>query len=168
MVFWFRMVYIMTLEFCNKKNIKIYSDREPCIAVRSILPFHTTKEKEDIKRYPFLNKRNINFFIHYKDEIYTIFLPKNYKWDGATIPRLFWRVIGPKGDNAFLLASMVHDKMCECKWLVKNNRKLSSLIFKELLLSSGVGEIKASIMYNAVDTYQKFVSGWSREKKNDD
>lgn len=159
---------MMTLEYCNKKEIKIYSDREPCLAIRSILPFHTKDEQNDIKAYPYINKRNINFFIHYKDEIYTLFIPKNYKWDGATIPRLFWRIIGPKGDNTFLLASMVHDKMCECKWLVKNNRYLSSLIFKELLISCGVSEFKAKIMFTAVDTFQKFVSGWKKDKKNGD
>lgn len=156
----------MTLEYCDKKEIKIYSDREPCLAVRSILPFHTTEEKKDIKTYPYINKRNVNFFIHYKDEIYTIFMPKDYKWDGATIPRIFWRLIGPKGDNTFLLASMVHDKLCECKWLVKNNRYLSSLIFRELLVSSGVSEFKASIMFKAVDTFQRFMSGWKKDNKD--
>lgn len=155
---------MMTLEYCNKKDIKIYSDREPCLAVRSILPFHTKEEVEEIKKKPYINKRNINFFIHYNDEIYTVFMPKNYTWDGATIPRIFWRIIGPKGDNTFLLASMVHDKLCECKWLVRNNRYLSSRIFKELLLASGVGELKAEMMFIAVDTFQKFMSGWGKDK----
>ena len=55
---------------------------------------------------------------------------------------------------------MVHDYMCECKWLVDYDRYLSSLIFYELLLASSVPKWKAKIMRTAVELYQKLNKEW--------
>ena len=146
--------------FTDKKDIKIESDIEPCVGARIVLPCMTKQEKRDIEKKPFINKKNVNYFINYKGEEFTIFIPKSYTWDGASIPFGFRWILGGKGNPKFLVASCVHDKMCENKYLVNYNRKLSSIIFKELLLSCGLSKIKANIMFQTVNNYQRMVRGW--------
>ena len=148
------------IKFCDKDEIKIYADAEPCVCARTILPITPDAEIKEIKKKPFLNKRNVTFFIYYKDEIYTVFISKGYTWDGASIPFGFRWMLGGKGNPNFLVASCVHDKLCENKYLIDYNRKLSSLIFKELLLACGCTKIKANTMYAAVDNFQKLMKGW--------
>lgn len=145
--------------FCKTDEISIRSDEFPKTRVRTILATFSKEQKKEIKKKPYLNENNVNFFVKYKDEEYTLHIPANYTWDGASIPFIFRPLIGGKGKQEFLIPSMVHDKMCECKWLVNNDRYLSSLIFKKLLKACGVGKIRAQIMFLAVDNFQKF-QGW--------
>lgn len=154
----------MKVKFTKNNKIEIYASEKPYVCARAILPTYTDEEEKAILKRPFLNKRNVDFFIHYKGEIYMIHIPKGYAWDGATIPFGFRWILGGKGNPQFLVASMVHDKMCECKWLVNNDRYLSSLIFKELLLACGCEPIKASVMFHAVDNFQKLFGGWNKKK----
>ena len=145
--------------FCKDDEIKIWTDEFPQTRVRTIIATYSEEQKKDIKNKPYLNENNVNFFVEYKGEEYRLFIPKDYTWDGASIPLLFRPLIGGKGKQEFLIPSMVHDKMCENHYLVANDRYLSSLIFKKLLLACGVGKIRAQIMFLAVDNFQKF-QGW--------
>lgn len=146
--------------FCEKDNLKIYSDHEPNVCARTILPIMTQNEIQDIQKKPFLNKKDIYYMVKYGLEKYIIYVPKGYTWDGATIPFGFRWILGGKGNPQFLIASCVHDKMCECKWLIDYNRELSSLVFKELLLACGCSDLKANIMYMAVNNFQRLIKGW--------
>ena len=148
--------------FCDKEEIKIVSSIEPHVCNRLLLPITDEFEYQDILKKPFINYENINYFIVYEDKEYQVFIPKDYKWDGATIPFGFRWMFGGKGNPAFLVASCVHDKICECKWLVGYDRYLSSLILKELLLACGCGKIKANIMFTAVEVFQKLDKNWKR------
>lgn len=152
----------MMIKFCDKNDIKIFSDVKPSVCARTVLPDMTKEEKKDIEKKPFLNKRKVTYFIHYEDEIYQIFVERGYKYDGASIPFGFRWILGGKGNPEFLVPSCVHDKMCENKHLVNYDRHLSSLIFKELLLSCGCSQIKAEIMFLAVDNFQKLIKGWKK------
>jgi len=118
-------------------------------------------EMEEKKLKPFLNKTQVVFTVQYKDNQYTILVKKDYTWDGATIPFGFRWIIGAKGSPQFLIPSMVHDILCENKNLINHNRKLSSLVFKELLVACGSTRAKAHLMYLAVDNFQKFC-GWEK------
>lgn len=146
--------------FCNKEDIKIISDITPCVGARTILPIMPEIEQKDIEKKPFINKRNITYTVQCQGEEYKIFIPKNYTYDGASIPFGFRWILGGKGNPQFLVASCVHDKMCECKYLVDYNRHLSSIIFKELLLACGCSKFKAEVMFLAVDNFQKLVKEW--------
>ena len=146
--------------FCDKENIKITSDVKPCVCARSILPSMIQSEIDDIEKRPFLNKKGVTYTIVFKGEEYRFYIPKGYTWDGATIPFGFRWILGGKGNPQFLIPSCVHDKMCECKWLIDYNRELSSRVFKELLLACGCSKLKANIMYFAVNKFQYFVLGW--------
>lgn len=146
--------------FSNRK-IKISTDVEPSLCARAILPTHTKEEKKEITKKPYLNKKNIIFTIIADGEEYKLFFPKGYTWDGASIPFGFRWIIGAKGNPKFLIPSMVHDKMCECHYLIDNDRNLSSRIFRELLIACGASKVKAQAMYLAVDNFQKF-QGWGK------
>ncbi len=139
----------------SKGEIKIKTDTVPFVCARTTLPAHTKEERAEISKKPYLNKRNITFYIDAGGEEYLLFFPEGYTWDGASIPFGFRWIIGSKGDPKFLIPSMVHDKMCECHYLINNNRNLSSRIFKELLIACGASKLKAQIMYLAVDNFQR-------------
>ena len=92
-------------------------------------------------------------------------IKKGYIWNGADIPRCFWRLVGSRTDNAFLTASMVHDFMLENKkfimeevlknsMFVKEYRRLTSLIFRQILKDTGTGTIKANVMAWCVQIFQ--------------
>ena len=148
--------------FCNNEIITITSDVEPHVCNRLALPLIEEHELEDILKKPYLCKVNVTFVIEYEGHKYYISIPKGYTWDGATIPFGFRWMLGGKGNPEFLVASCVHDKMCECPWLVDYNRYLSSIIFRELLIACGCSKFKAYIMFGAVDTFQKLVKKWKK------
>lgn len=146
--------------FVDKEDIKIYSDVEPDVDTKEILP--TTKEYEldRIRKKPYTNKKNITFTINGK---YKLFFDTTYDFDGATIPFGFRWMFGGKGNPGFLTAAMVHDKMCECPWLIDYDRALSSKVFYEMLLSCKVNKVEAKIMYYAVDIFQRLNGKWKRK-----
>ena len=150
------------MKFVDNDIITIYSDIEPKPCVRTTMPYMDTEEVKDILNKPYLNKIGVNFYISYNNTVYCIFIPKGYTWDGATIPFGFRWILGGKGNPSFLIPSMVHDKLCENKYLVDNDRELSSLIFYNLLLACKCNKLKAKIMYLAVDNYQKLAKGWKK------
>jgi hypothetical protein len=151
------------IEWCFNERITIKSDIEPKVAVRVILPSDTKQEVKSKKLRPFICKSEIKWRIAGANEIYTFTIPKNYCYDGASIPRIFWRVIGSKESNEFLIPALVHDYMCENHNVVRNDRNLSSEIFKELLIACKVSKTKANLMYFAVNNFQR-LCGWKKEK----
>lgn len=149
--------------WCNKPELKIVSDIEPCTWVRKPLPSDTNTQKKDKKTKPYENKKRVLFDINYLGKQYCILIEKGYCWNGANIPRPFWWLIGSMGENEFLNASMVHDKLTENHHLIDYDRQLSSMIFREMLIASGVSKVKAQIMYKAVDVYQKMFCKWDKK-----
>lgn len=144
------------VEWYKDKDLIIEFDRVPHVAVRYALPSMTSKEKQSIAKYPFINKHNLNIHIIYKDKHYYFAIPKDYCWDGATIPRIFWRLIGSKTDSKFLIPSLIHDVLCENHNYVENNRYLADKIFERLLYVSGVPAFNRWLMFHSVDNFQKF------------
>lgn len=141
----------------EKDNLKIFMDGEPELIVKTSRIY----TKEELKK-PYLSKRRLTFTVYYNNEQYVILIPKGYDWDGATIPFGFRWLIGQKGKPEFLIPSCVHDKLCENHQFINNNRYLSSLIFRELLIAFGVSKFKANLMFNAVDNFQKLFGGWEK------
>ena len=83
-------------------------------------------------------------------------IPKGYCYDGASIPRLFWRVIGSNTDNRFLIPALVHDVLCENHNYVDNDRNFSTEVFNALLEASEVNAFKRFCMKKSVNCYQRF------------
>lgn len=123
----------------------------------------TNKEKETIAKYPFINNTAliVELFDDIKEQGYGFTVPKNFRWDGATIKPIFWLLIGSKTDPRFKNPSMIHDYICNNKYIVNFDRNFSSRVFRAMLLKAGVSRFKAQIMYLAVDIYQRFC-GWGK------
>lgn len=149
------------LEIYSDKVLKIYFSETPKVEIRYILPWTTKEEIEEIKKKPFYcdNAIAVKICDLKADKDYNFLINKGYTWDGASIPRLFWRLIGAKTDNNFLIPSYIHDFLCENHFVIGYNRQLSSKVFKALLLSCGVSKIKSETMFLAVDNFQRFC-GW--------
>ena len=141
----------------SKVVFKVELIGNPCILVREVLPYDdesTTKEKN---RKPFIALKSAILKVQYGDKKYLLSNKNGYTYDGASIPFK----IG-KGNMKLLIPSLFHDLICEDKSIIDKDRKLSSLIFKELLIQCNVNKVTAQIMYLAVDSYQRFMTGWKK------
>lgn len=102
-------------------------------------------------------RTNVNFSVEisYKNtdsgdtNTESFIIPNGWVYDGASIPEIFWSMIGKPTDEDFLIPAMVHD------WLygIRYNRELSDEIFKELLDLDGVSQPKATLMWSAVRVF---------------
>lgn len=73
-------------------------------------------------------------------------IPAGYEYDGASIPKMFWGLIGEPDDTQFLEAALVHDFMYEKRM----NRQLADGAFLHYLKKEGVWSVKAKLMWAAV------------------
>ena len=146
----------------ENKNVAIYFDDVPQVAIRYSLPSLSRDEKKSIEKYPFMCKKNLQVCLMdlKKDKSYNFIIPKGYCYDGASIPRLFWRVIGANTDNRFLVAALIHDVLCENHSYVDNDRGFSTEVFNALLEGSDVGKFKRHFMKRSVSLFQTLFCKW--------
>jgi len=149
-----------------KETIKYVTfDVTPIVCVRVIEADDTNEIKREKKKYPFKLHNDVPVNVITNKRIFSFTIPSKYIWNGADIPRTFWRCIGSPTDNTFLIASMVHDYLLENKsyifkdilqssMKVKEYRRLTTLVFRKILKDSGVNTVKANIMSWCVDVYQ--------------
>lgn len=149
------------IEWFKNDELSISFSSTPHVCVRYILPTHTTQEKLSIKRFPFICKTElfVKLTDYKKQRSYEFVIPKSYCYDGASIPRIFWRVIGANTDNSFLIPALIHDVLCENHNYIDNDREFSTKVFNALLEVSEVGKFKRFLMKNSVNFYQRFC-GW--------
>ncbi len=147
---------------CSDSDTIVCFDTEPHIGIRYILPSTPNDEKKSIKKYPFINKTNLGVTLTdiKKNKTYFFVIPKGYCFDGASVPRFFWRIIGSNTDNQFLLAALVHDVLCENHSYVDNDRVFSTRVFNLLLKESGVCGLKRFFMKNSVNLFQLMCCNW--------
>ena len=144
-----------------KELLEVELIGDPYIIVRDIVPSDDEKTAEDKNRLPFMTQTSALIKIHYvdkhgKETNKIISNPTVYKYDGATIPFK----IG-KGNMKLLIPALFHDLMCEDKSRINYNRRLSSLIFLDLLLQCKVNKFWAYFMFFWVEWFQKKQKGWS-------
>lgn len=146
------------ISWFEDKEIGVFFDDYPRVKMRYALPSMTTLEKNAIAKYPFENKRElkVSLFDNKKYKKYEFTIRKNYCWDGASIPRMFWRLIGAKTDSKFLIPSLIHDVLCENHSYIDNDREFSTKVFNALLIVSGVNKFNRFLMKNSVNFYQLF------------
>jgi hypothetical protein len=138
------------------KDLFLFTDPE--IETRAVLLY---EKVEDKNKKQFVTTKDTYLTITFTDcTSLILFVNSGYKFDGATIPFN----IG-KGNMKLLIPALFHDTMCDDKSSVNYDRHLSSLIFRELLVSCGVSKIIAQGMYLMVETYQKFFCDWSNKNE---
>lgn len=78
-----------------------------------------------------------------------VIVPWGFLSDGASVPRAFWRLVFPKGDEKALRAAFVHDFLYRRHpegW----TRAEADQLFYELLLKDGVPQWRAWLAYQGV------------------
>lgn len=146
------------IEWVETKEISIFFDDIPHIKMRYILPSTPKGEIISIELYPFICTKTfkVAIFDKIKMKKYHFTISKGYCYDGCTIPRFLWSLIGlSKEDNKGLIASLLHDKITESSYLINKDRKLSTIIFRELCITGGMSIQKAYFISFFVDIYQK-------------
>jgi len=140
---------------------------DPDVRIRVINDNEPENIKNQKKAFPFelFNTITVTIITDFREFSYDIY--NGYYWNGADIPRVFWRIIGSRTSNEFLIASLLHDYMLQFKkYMIKEvfenqitvdeYRRLTSLIFREKLKHQGVNTIKANIMSWCVDVFQHY------------
>lgn len=151
------------IKWYEDDELAIFFNDKPHVCVRYVMPSMSNLEKLSINEYPFICKTDLSIaiFDNKKPKKYQFTIPKGYCWNGSDIPRAFWRLVGSKSDPQYLIASCLHDFLCERHSIIDNDRRLSSMIFRACLLEAGVSKFKANIMAEAVDMFQRFC-GWGK------
>lgn len=154
----------------NKPNIMWYEGKELSIIFNhkpnthtiEILPSMSQAEKDLAEMYPFINctSLKVTLFDHIKGKKYEFVITKHFRWDGATIPRLFWFIVGSKTNPKYRIPSLLHDFICNNKCLVDFDRKFSTKVFTACLEVAGVKKVRRNIMGFFVDLWQRFQVGW--------
>ena len=154
----------------------IHFDVTPDIRIRTIEDTDDQTTKKHKKRFPFRLYNTIKVTIKTNLRTFSFACVQGYIWNGADIPRFFWRLIGSRTDNDFLVASMIHDYLLDfkeyiMKEVLKNTmtiseyRRLTSLIFRKKIKLQGTNVIKANVMSWCVDVFQMInVKGWKKAK----
>ena len=85
-----------------------------------------------------------------------IFVPRGFRWDGATIPCPARWLIGDPFTKEFIVPSLIHDWACEN---VNSTiaRTISDAVFWELLNIYGVPRWKRFAMWSGVRLWSLFV-----------
>jgi len=78
---------------------------------------------------------------------YWFLIRKGFVTDGASIPRMLWRIVGHPFMGKVLPAALVHDGLYQTEALP---RAECDAIFRELLLANGVNKVKAWSMWVGV------------------
>lgn len=153
-----------SITWYDDEELTIEFSSMPHVCVRYVAPTATCDEIISVKQYPFICKTELKVTIidKIKEKIYSFTIPKSYCYDGASIPRLFWRVIGSNTDNSFLIAALIHDVLCENHNYIDNDRALSTRVFNALLTESKVNPIKRFLMKNCVAAFQTLFCGWGK------
>lgn len=146
----------------SDEEIAILFDKVPNVTMRYVTPFTTEEEKKEINKKPFINLSELKVILQDKveQENYEFIIPKDYTWNGANIPRIFWRLMGSMTDNRFLIPSMIHDVLTENHDYIDNDRYFSTIVFERLLYVSKVNPFSRWLMKHSVDNYQKICGKW--------
>jgi uncharacterized protein DUF1353 len=77
-----------------------------------------------------------------------ILIKKGFIFDGASIPRFFWRIIGHPLDHEFIRAVLLHDGLYAAELLPQKEDDLAFLEFMQYY--DDIGWLKRNAMHKAV------------------
>ncbi len=121
-------------------------------------------EIKSAKKKPLYLKNSpvVLLFDKSKDKKYTFLIPEGYDWDGATISKFFYRLIGSREDIRFKIASLIHDFICENKQVVDYDRYFADKVFERLLKVADTWSFVRWLMFHSVDNFQKLCN-WRKK-----
>jgi hypothetical protein len=99
----------------------------------------------------YLIKEEIKSIVQIDKDSYLIKIPIDFKTDGESIPRFFWRIYFPTEQDCFVSATL-HDFLYQSKYF---DRKICDKIFFEGLKYQGAGIIERNVKYAALRLF-----GW--------
>lgn len=134
----------------------------------------TLAEHKELYPYQLLN--DVRFTIETTKRTFIFVIEAGYVWNGADIPSILWFFVGSKDDPKFKVPSIVHDYLLEFKFdilkevlndeiSIKEYRRLTSLIFRQLLKDDGTKTIKSNIMSGAVQFFQATINAREWKQK---
>jgi len=80
-------------------------------------------------------------------------IPKNFKTDGASIPKIFWSIFGCPFVGKYVKAAILHDYLYS--GYVNITFHKANLKFYKNMRKSGVSKIKSFIMFKIVEIFGK-------------
>lgn len=136
----------------------------PKVCIRVIEAGDSPAVIKNKKKYPFELRASTDVEIVTNRRTFVFKIQTGYTWNGADIPKTLF-IVGQSKDNNYLCASLIHDWLLEFKHYVRKNllkneiaiseyRRLTSLIFRQILKDQGTNTVKANIMAFAVDIFQ--------------
>jgi hypothetical protein len=81
---------------------------------------------------------------------------REFRFDGCSIPRIMWRVVGHPLQGDALPAGLIHDALYAAKL---SPRATADAVFFELLMRYDNGRVKSWVMYRAVRMFGGFAWG---------
>ena len=107
------------------------------------------------RKKPYYLMQNAYVIVHDRTgQKYYLKMNKGFVSDGCTIPRFLWTIFACPHTPEYLPASLIHDWLLCHPQAINRDRKLSSRIFRQLLIKEGVSKSKAQLMYWIVDIVQ--------------
>ena len=102
----------------------------------------------------------LNSNLTYENDNYKITVKKGMITDGASIPRLFWSIIGCPMNGKYVGSALIHDGLYSSEII---SRKDADDIFLDMLKNNEVSTLKRYAMYYAVRIGGHFV--WKNHTK---
>lgn len=96
--------------------------------------------------------KDYNIVITIETQSYSIWIPKGFEYDGATIPALFWQTMYSPFAPDVMRAALVHDWLYYTHKVQQTpiNRETADKIFEAIIKADGVKGNKANLMYTAL------------------
>lgn len=145
------------------KSLCIELDKWPHIETKTYNKYLQKEEEyNSAKKWPhrLTHDLYVKIIDKKKNKQYNFLIKEDYCYDGATIPRLFWRLIGAPSDPRFIVGALIHDVLCQHKDYVDRDRKLSTNVLTDCCKCTGTGAITRFLMYWSVEIFQIIIGKW--------
>ena len=107
-----------------------------------------TKEFRNGVDYIVLGKRKIRTMrnVRFMFNNNWLYIDEGFEYNGASIPKIFWFVIGKPTSEKFALASLIHDYL----YIMRADRGLADQLFRDLLDDAKVNGRRVAAMFWSV------------------
>lgn len=156
---------ILNVKWLSEPNVgtRQIKDGDNKIVITDKTGKRTTLLQDKIN-YPFISEVACSLLIQTTLKDIQIDIEEHYVYNGSDIPAGLEFFVGSKEDIRFLKGALPHDYVLEHKEQFKDAfgaelstaefRRLTSLMFREVIKNTGTGTIKANIMSWCVDVFQ--------------